>query len=159
MESYNRIAPDVELGEDAKVFGFANLYGCKIGDRTKIGAFVEIQKNAVIGEDSKISSHTFVCEGVNIGSQVFVGHGVVFINDKYPRAANEDGSLQTEEDWAVENTYVEDRASVGSGATILCGVTIGEGAIVGAVSTVTKSIPAGEVWAGNPARFLRKVNE
>lgn len=159
MESYNRIAPDVELGEDVKIFGFANLYGCKIGDRTKIGAFVEIQKNAEVGVDSKISSHTFVCEGVNIGSQVFVGHGVVFINDKYPRAANEDGSLQTEDDWAVENTYVKDRASVGSGATILCGVAIGEGAIVGAGSTVTKSIPAGEIWAGNPARFMRKVDE
>ena len=157
MESYNRIAPDVVLGKDVKIFGFANLYGCTIGDRTKIGAFVEIQKNALIGCDTKISSHTFICEGVHIGDRVFIGHNVTFINDKYPRAATEDGSLQTEEDWEVVPTYVEDGASVGSSATLLCGVTVGKGAIIGAGSVVTKSVPEREIWVGNPARFIRKV--
>ena len=158
MESFNRIAPDVILGADVKIFGFANLYGCKIGDRTKIGAFVEIQKNASVGRDCKISSHTFICEGVHIGDGVFVGHGVTFINDKYPGAVTDDGSLQTEADWAVAETRVYDRASIGSGSTILCGVTIGAGAMIGAGSVVTRPVPEGEIWAGNPARFFRKVD-
>lgn len=157
MESYVRIAPDVVLGEDVKVFGFVNLYGCRIGDRSKVGCFVEIQKNVEVGADCKISSHTFVCEGVKIGDGVFIGHNVTFINDKYPRAITEDGVLQTEADWSVVPTCIEDGASIGSSATILCGVTIGKGAIVGAGSVVTKSIPAGEIWAGNPARYLKKV--
>jgi acetyltransferase-like isoleucine patch superfamily enzyme len=159
MESFNRIAPNVELGEDVKMFGFVNAYGCRIGDRTKIGTFVEIQKNATIGRDCKISSHTFVCEGVQIGDRVFIGHNVTFINDKLPRAANEDGSLQSEADWKVVETWVEDGASLGSSVTVLCGVRIGAGAIVGAGAVVTKSIPAGEIWAGNPAKFLKKVGE
>lgn len=157
MESFNRIAADVQLGEDVKVFGFANLYGCRIGDRTKVGAFVEIQKNASVGRDCKISSHTFVCEGVHIGDGVFVGHGVTFINDKYPSAVTADGSLQTEADWAVVETHIEDRASIGSGSTILCGLTVGKGAVIGAGSVVTRSVPENEVWVGNPARFLRKA--
>ncbi len=157
MESYFRIAEDVELGQDVKIFGFVNLYGCRIGDRTKVGTFVEIQKNAVVGADSKISSHTFVCEGVQIGNEVFVGHGVTFINDLYPRATVADGTMQNEEDWDVVPTYVRDGASIGSGSTLLGGITIGEGAIVGAGSVVTKSVPPGEIWAGNPARYIRKV--
>ena len=153
-----RIAPDVVMGEDVKVYGFVNLYGCRIGDRTKVGNFVEIQKNASIGADCKISSHTFICEGVVVGDGVFIGHNVTFINDRFPRATNSDGSLQTEEDWIVEPTYIEDGASIGSSVTLLCGVTVGRGSIVGAGSVVTKSIPAGEIWAGNPARYFRKVN-
>lgn len=159
MESYNRIAPDVVLGEDVKTFGFVNLYGCTIGDRTKIGTFVEIQKNVVVGADCKISSHSFICEGVHIGDGAFIGHNVTFINDKYPRAVTEDGALQTEADWEVAPTHIEDGASIGSSATVLCGVTIGKKAIVGAGSVVTKSVPAGEIWAGNPARFIRKAGE
>ena len=155
METYNRIASDVKLGRDVKLFGFINAYGCEIGDRTKVGCFVEIQKNARIGADCKISSHSFVCEGVTIEDRVFIGHSVTFINDKHPRATNPDGSLQTEVDWRVVPTLVETGASIGSGSTILCGVTIGAGAIVGAGSVVTRSIPAGETWAGNPARRLR----
>lgn len=158
MESYARIAPDVVLGKDVQIFGFVNLYGCTIGERTKIGNFVEIQKNAVVGSDSKISSHTFICEGVVIGNGVFIGHNVTFINDRYPRATTADGALQTEADWAIEQTYIEDYASIGSSVTLLCGVTVGKGSIVGAGSVVTKSIPPGEIWAGNPARCLRKVN-
>lgn len=159
MESYNRIADDVKLGKDVRVFGFVNLYGCTIGDNSKIGAFVEIQKNADIGANCKVSSHTFICEGVTIEDDVFVGHGVTFINDKYPRATVEGGALQTEADWEVVPTRVCRGASIGSGSTLLCGVTVGEGAIVGAGSVVTKSIPPREVWAGNPARFFRKVDE
>ncbi len=159
METYIRIAPDVKLGVDVKIFAFVNLYGCTIGDRTKIGTFVEIQKNAHVGSDCKISSHTFICEGVHIGDRVFVGHGVTFINDRFPRATTASGQLQTEADWSVEETHIQDGASIGSGASILCGVTIGANAIVGAGSVVTKSIPANEIWAGNPARFLRKVDE
>ena len=158
MESHNRIAPDVALGENVKLACFINAYGCRIGDRTKIGAFVEIQKNAEIGADCKISSHTFICEGVKIGDGVFVGHNVTFINDRYPRAVNPDGSLQTEADWAVEPTVVGDRASLGSSVTVLCGVEIGAGAMVGAGSVVTKTVPPGELWAGNPARVIRKLN-
>lgn len=152
-----RIAPDVKLGKDVKVFAFVNLYGCTIGDNSKIGTFVEIQKNAVIGQNVKVSSHTFICEGVKIEDNVFVGHNVSFINDKYPRSANADGSLQTEADWKVVATVVKKGASIGTSSTILCGVTIGENAIVGAGSVVTKDVPANSVVAGNPARFLRKV--
>ena len=150
-----RIAPDVKLGRDVKVFAFVNLYGCTIGDGSKVGTFVEIQKNSVIGQNVKISSHTFICEGVQIEDNVFVGHNVSFINDKYPRSANTDGILQTEADWQCVPTVVKKRASIGSGATILCGVCIGEGATVGAGSVVTKDVPAGAVVAGNPARVLR----
>jgi acetyltransferase-like isoleucine patch superfamily enzyme len=157
LDAYARIAPDVELGVDVKIFAFVNLYGCRIGDRTKVGTFVEVQKGATIGVDCKISSHTFVCEGVHIGDRVFIGHGVTFINDKYPRAANTDGSMQTDADWEMIETQVEDGATVGSGATLLGGITIGAGAIVGAGSLVTKSVPPGEIWAGNPARFIRKA--
>jgi len=152
-----RIAPDVKLGKDVRILAFVNLYGCTIGDRTKIGTFVEIQRNVVIGADCKISSHTFVCEGVRIGDRVFVGHGVVFINDRFPRATNADGSMQTETDWVVVPTIVADDASIGSGVTVMCDVTIGSRAMVGSGSVVTKSVPAGEIWAGNPARFVRKV--
>jgi len=157
METYNRIAPSVILGEDVKLFGFINAYGCKIGDRTKVGCFVEIQKGVEIGVDCKVSSHTFICEGVQIGNRVFIGHNVTFINDKFPRAANPDGSLQTEADWHVVPTVIEDGASIGSSVTILCGLTIGANAIIGAGSVVTKSVPAGQIWAGNPAKFIRNV--
>lgn len=152
-----RIAPDVKLGKDVRIFSFVNLYGCTVGDNSKIGAFVEIQKNAIIGNNVKVSSHTFICEGVKIEDNVFVGHNVSFINDKYPRSANADGSLQTEADWAVVPTVVKKGASIGTSATILCGVTIGENAIVGAGSVVTKDVAANTVVAGNPARPLRKV--
>jgi acetyltransferase-like isoleucine patch superfamily enzyme len=159
MNEFLSIAPDVRLGKDVKLSRFINLYGCEIGDETKIGAFVEVQKKAKIGKRCKISSHTFVCEGVTIEDNVFVGHGVTFINDSYPRAANADGSLQTEADWKVETTLVKKGASIGSGSTILCKVTIGENAIVGAGSVVTKDVPANTIVAGNPARVLRKINQ
>jgi UDP-2-acetamido-3-amino-2,3-dideoxy-glucuronate N-acetyltransferase len=149
------IAADVKLGENVRIYNFVNLYGCTIGDRTRIGAFVEIQKNARIGSDCKISSHTFICEGITIEDRVFVGHSVVFINDRYPRAANADGRLQTESDWIVEPTLVKSGASIGSGSVILCNVTIGENAIVGAGSVVTKDVPPNAVVAGNPARIIR----
>lgn len=152
-----RIAPDVKLGRDVKIFSFVNLYGCSIGDNSKIGAFVEIQKNVVIGRNVKISSHTFVCEGVQVEDGVFVGHNVSFINDKYPRSANPDGTLQTDADWKVVKTLVKRGASVGTGATVLCGVTIGENAIVGAGSVVTKDVPDNAIVAGNPARLMRKL--
>jgi len=152
-----RIAPDVKLGKDVKIFAFVNLYGCTIGDNSKIGTFVEIQKDAIIGKNVKVSSHTFICEGVEIEDNVFVGHNVSFINDKYPRSANGDGSLQTEADWKVVKTRVKKGASIGTSVTILCGVTIGENAIVGAGSVVTKDVPDHAVVAGNPARLLRKV--
>jgi UDP-2-acetamido-3-amino-2,3-dideoxy-glucuronate N-acetyltransferase len=154
---YQSIADDVKLGRDVRIFNFVNLYGCEIGDNTKIGAFVEIQKNAKIGKNCKISSHTFICEGVTIEDEVFVGHGVVFINDRYPRATTEGGELQTEADWAVEPTRIKKGASIGSGAVILSNVTIGEKAVVGAGSVVTKDVPAGTIVAGNPARVLRRV--
>jgi acetyltransferase-like isoleucine patch superfamily enzyme len=158
MNPYLAIAPDVELGENVKLSKFINLYGCRIGDNTKIGAFVEIQKNASVGRNCKISSHTFVCEGVTIEDEVFIGHGVTFINDSYPRATTA-GQLQTEADWKVEPTVIRKGASVGSGATILSRVTIGERAIVGAGSVVTKDVPADAVVAGNPARVLRMIGE
>ena len=152
-----RIAPDVMLGKEVSIHAFVNLYGCSIGDRTKIGAFVEIQKNAAIGKCCKISSHTFICEGVTIEDLVFIGHNVTFINDRYPRAVNPDGSMQTDLDWQVMPTLVGQGASIGSSVTVLCGVTIGAGALIGAGSLVLGDVPAGEVWAGNPARFIRKV--
>ncbi len=150
-----RVAPDVKLGENVQLFAFVNLYGCVIGDETKIGTFVEIQKGATIGNRVKISSHSFICEGVTIEDEVFVGHGVMFTNDRYPRATNEDGSMKTSDDWAVCPTVVGRRASIGSNATIMCGVTIGEGAIVGAGSVVTHDVAPFAVVAGNPARVLR----
>jgi UDP-2-acetamido-3-amino-2,3-dideoxy-glucuronate N-acetyltransferase len=153
---YNRISPDVRLGKNVQIFGFVNLYGCTIGDRTKIGTFVEIQKNAVIGSDCKISSHAFVCEGVVIEDEVFIGHGVMFINDKYPYATTSNGKMKTENDWKVVATRICRGASIGSGAVILCGVTVGAGAMVGAGAVVTKDVPAGTIMAGNPARILKK---
>ena len=156
MNEFCSIAPDVKLGRDVKLSRFINLYGCQIGDETKIGAFVEIQKNASVGHRCKISSHTFVCEGVTIEDEVFVGHGVVFINDKYPRATTVDGELKTESDWKVVPTLIKRAASIGSGATILCGVTIGEQAIVGAGAVVTRDVPARAIIAGNPARVIDK---
>lgn len=157
MSDYTCIAPDVKLGKDVKLSKFVNLYGCEVGDDTKIGAFVEIQKNARVGARCKISSHTFVCEGVTIEDNVFVGHNVAFINDSYPRATTLDGELQTEADWKVETTLIKKGASIGSGATILSNVTVGENAIVGAGSVVTKSVPANTIVAGNPARVLRST--
>jgi acetyltransferase-like isoleucine patch superfamily enzyme len=159
MNPYLSIAPDVKLGRDVKLSKFINLYGCEIGDETKVGAFVEIQKNATIGKRCKISSHTFICEGVIIEDNVFIGHGVTFINDSYPRATTGDGNLQTESDWKVERTLIKRGASIGSGSTILSNVTVGEGAIVGAGSLVTKDVAPNSIVAGNPARFLRHVEE
>ena len=154
---YACVSPDVTLGRGVRLGKFINLYGCVVGDETKIGAFVEIQKNATVGRRCKISSHTFICEGVTIEDGVFVGHGVVFINDSYPRATSENGELQTESDWKVETTLVKQGASIGSGATILAKVVIGERAIVGAGSVVTRDVPPGAIVAGNPARVLRNV--
>ncbi len=154
---YHSIADDVQLGKNVKLANFINLYGCVIGDNTKIGTFVEVQKNAFIGKNCKIQSHTFICEGVTIEDDVFVGHGVTFINDKYPQATNGKGGLQTEADWAVVPTVVKKGASVGSGSTILCNVTIGEKAIVGSGSVVTKDVPPNAIVAGNPARIIRKI--
>lgn len=159
MNEFVCIAPSVKLGKDVKLSKFINLYGCEIGDETKIGAFVEIQKNATVGRRCKISSHTFICEGVKIEDNVFVGHSVTFINDSYPRATAANGALQTEADWAVEKTRVCRGASIGSGSTILSKVTIGESAIVGAGSVVTKDVPANAIVSGNPAKFLRFVTE
>lgn len=152
---FQRIAPNVKLGNRVKIFAFTNLYGCEIGDDVKVGAFVEIQKGAKIGNRCKISSHTFICEGVTIEDEVFIGHGVTFINDRFPRATNGNGSMQTEVDWACVPTVVKRGASLGSNVTVLCGVTIGERATVGAGSVVTKDVPDGAVVAGNPARVLR----
>jgi acetyltransferase-like isoleucine patch superfamily enzyme len=148
------IAPDVKLGRDVKIHHFVNLYGCEIGDETSIGSFVEIQKGARVGRNCKISSHSFVCEGVTVEDEVFIGHGVVFINDKHPRATTEHGELQTDADWQVIPTIVQTRASIGSNATILCGVTIGAAAIVGAGAVVTKDVPPGSTVAGNPATVI-----
>lgn len=156
MNQHLCITPDVKLGENVKLSKFINLYGCEVGDHTKIGAFVEIQKNAKVGSNCKISSHTFICEGVTIEDEVFIGHGVTFINDIYPRAAT-GGKLQTEADWQVERTIIKRGASIGSGATILARVTVGENAIVGAGSVITRDVPANTIVAGNPARKLRSL--
>ena len=157
MNNYLCIAPDVQLGQDVKLSKFINLYGCEIGDNTKIGAFVEIQKNAKIGRNCKISSHSFICEGVTIEDNVFIGHGVTFINDAYPRATTAEGKLQEERDWTVEPTRVRNGASIGSGSTILSNVVIGQNALVGAGSVVTRDVPDNAIVAGNPARLLRKM--
>jgi len=159
MDTYQCISPDVKLGANVKISKFVNLYGCQVGEQSKIGAFVEIQKNATVGRNCKISSHTFVCEGVTIEDNVFIGHGVTFINDSYPRATTAHGALQTEADWTVEPTVVKRGASIGSGATILANLTIGENAIVGAGSMVTKDVPANTIVAGNPAHPLRRVDQ
>ncbi len=154
-----RVAPDVRLGRGVKLFAFVNLYGCEIGDNTKIGTFVEVQKGAKIGRNCKISSHTFICEGVTIEDDVFIGHNVTFINDMYPRATVEGGALQTEADWVCIPTLIKKGASVGSSTTLLAGITVGEKAIVGAGSVVTRDVPPNTIVAGNPARILRKVGE
>jgi acetyltransferase-like isoleucine patch superfamily enzyme len=157
MNPHVCIAPDVKLGQDVKLSKFINLYGCEVGDETKIGAFVEIQKNAKVGKRCKISSHTFICEGVTIEDNVFIGHSVTFINDSYPRSTTAGGGLQTEADWKVEKTVVKKGASIGSGATILSNISIGENAIVGAGSVVTKNVPPNTIVIGNPARLLRSI--
>ena len=153
---HQRIAPDVKLGRDVQLGAFVNLYGCEVGDETKIGPFVEIQKGAKIGARCKVSSHTFICEGVTVEENVFIGHSVVFINDRYPRATNSNGQLQTEADWDCQRTLIKRGASIGSSATLLGGITVGENAIVGAGSVVTKDVPAKATVAGNPARILRR---
>jgi acetyltransferase-like isoleucine patch superfamily enzyme len=155
--NFIRISPEVRLGQGVRIYAFVNLYGCEIGDESKIGTFVEIQKGAKIGSRVKISSHTFICEGVTIEDEVFIGHGVMFINDKYPRATTSGGQLQTEEDWVCVPTLVKHGAAIGSNATILCGVTIGEGAIIGAGSVVTHDVPPNAVVAGNPAHLIRTL--
>ncbi|MBP9095424.1 MAG: N-acetyltransferase [Ignavibacteria bacterium] len=152
----NKNIVNVKLGKDVLIYDFVNLYGCTIGDNTKVGTFVEIQKNSSIGKNCKISSHTFICEGVEIEDNVFVGHNVTFINDKFPRAVNDDGKMQTDSDWKLEKTFVKKGASIGSSVTILCGITIGENAIVGAGSVVTKNVSADTVVAGNPAKVIQK---
>lgn len=153
----NQNINNVKLGKDVKIFDFVNLYGCTIGDGTKVGTFVEIQKNAFIGKNCKISTHTFICEGVHIEDNVFIGHNVTFINDKFPRATNLDGSMQTEQDWKVVETYIKKGASIGSSSTIMCGVTVGENAIVGAGALVTKDIPANSIAVGVPAKVIKKT--
>jgi acetyltransferase-like isoleucine patch superfamily enzyme len=156
--TYLSIADDVKLGENVTLSKFINLYGCTIGDQTKIGAFVEVQKNSCIGRNCKIQSHTFICEGVTIEEEVFIGHGVTFVNDKYPRATNGDGGLQSEQDWKVAPTIVKRGASVGSGSTVLCNVVIGEGSIVGSGSVVTRDVPPWTIVAGNPAKIIRRIS-
>ena len=157
LDSDRKIAADVKLGRDVRIFAFTNLYGCEIGDEVKIGTFVEIQKGAKVGNRCKISSHSFICEGVTLEDEVFIGHGVMFTNDRFPRATNPDGSLQTASDWECLKTLVKKGAAIGSGATLLCGITIGERAIVGAGAVVTKDVPDGAVVAGNPAKPIRKA--
>lgn len=157
--SLKKIAPDVRLGKNVKIYDFVNLYGCSIDENSKIGTFVEIQKGSSIGKNCKISSHTFICEGVTICDNVFIGHGVIFINDKFPRATNSSGDLQTEEDWVCVPTTIETGASIGSGVTLMCGITIGRNAIVGAGSVVLNDVPENMIVAGNPAKLLRKVSD
>ena len=157
MGEYCRIAPNVRMGQNVSIHAFVNLYGCSIGDNSRVGAFVEIQKNAIIGRNVKVSSHTFICEGVLIEDDVFVGHNVSFINDKYPRATTDNGTPQAEADWSVIKTVVKRGASIGTSSTILCGITIGEHAVIGAGSVVTHDVPANAIVAGNPARMMRKV--
>jgi acetyltransferase-like isoleucine patch superfamily enzyme len=157
VDLYQRISPDVKLGKQVKIFAYVNLYGCAIGDNSKIGCFVEIQKNATVGRNVKVSSHTFICEGVTIEDDVFIGHNVSFINDKYPQSTNPQGGLQNEDDWKVVSTLIRRGASIGTSATILCGVTIGENSIIGAGSVVTKDIPSNVVAAGVPARVRRHL--
>ena len=159
MNEFCAIAPDVKLGAGVRLSKFINLYGCEIGDNTKIGAFVEIQKNATVGKNCKVSSHSFICEGVTIEDNVFIGHSVTFINDSYPRATNGEGQLQTEQNWKVERTVIKKGASIGSGSTVLSNVTVGENAIVGAGSVVTRDVPANAIVAGNPARLKRYINQ
>jgi len=154
-QKFQRIAPDVKLGKNVRIYDFTNLYGCEIGDDVKIGTFVEVQKGSKIGNRCKVSSHTFICEGVTLEDDVFIGHNVTFINDRYPRATNGTGQLQTESDWVCVKTLVKRGASIGSGATLLCGITVGENAMIGAGSVVTKNVPAGAVVAGNPARIVK----
>jgi len=159
VNEFCAIAPDVKLGAGVRLSKFINLYGCEIGDNTKIGAFVEIQKNATVGKNCKVSSHSFICEGVTIEDNVFIGHSVTFINDSYPRATNGEGQLQTEQNWKVERTVIKKGASIGSGSTVLSNVTVGENAIVGAGSVVTRDVPANAIVAGNPARLKRYINQ
>lgn len=154
-----RIAEDVKLEKNVKIYSFVNMYGCEVGENTKIGTFVEIQKNAKIGKNCKISSHTFICEGVTIEDNVFVGHNVTFINDRYPRAVCEDGKLQTDDDWICVNTLIRKGSSIGSSATMLCGITVGENAIIGAGSVVTKDVPSNTIVAGNPAKVIKRISE
>ena len=158
FDATQRVAPDVKLGRDVRIFSFVNLYGCSIGDGSRIGTFVEIQRDVAVGKRCKVQSHTFICSGVVIDDEVFVGHNVNFINDRQPHATNADGSMQSDEDWKLEPTYVGRRASIGTGAVILGGIRIGEGALIGAGSVVTKDVPPGAVVAGNPARVLRFLN-
>ena len=159
MQANQQVTPDVKLGRGVRMFGFVNLYGCEIGDDVKIGTFVEIQKGAKIGNRCKVSSHTFICEGVELEDDVFIGHGVMFTNDRYPRATNASGGLQTEADWTCVPTKVCRGASIGSGVTLLCGITVGEGALVGAGSVVTKDVPPHAVMAGNPARVMKMLKK
>ena len=159
MQDTKKIAPDVKIGKNVKIYGFVNLYGCRIGDNSKVGTFVEIQKNSIIGKNCKISSHSFICEGVTLEDNVFVGHNVTFINDPYPRSTNENGKLQTEDDWKCETTIVKRGASIGSGTTLLSNIIVGENAIIGAGSVVTKNVPANTIVAGNPAKVLRKIDD
>lgn len=156
-DSLRKSLTNVKVGENVRIFNFVNAYGCEIGDNTKVGSFVEIQKGATIGKNCKISSHTFVCEGVHIEDNVFIGHGVMFTNDLFPRATNPDGSQQTESDWNLVETYIKKGASIGSGATILCGITIGENTLVGAGSVVVKDVPSNSIVVGNPAKIIKKI--
>lgn len=158
VQSDRQSLKDVTVGENVKIFNFVNAYGCSIGDNSKVGAFVEIQKGATIGKNCKISSHSFICEGVHISDNVFIGHNVTFINDKFPRSTNEDGSVQTEANWACIETFIEEGASIGSSATLLCGITVGKKAIIGAGSVVTKNVAANTVVAGNPAKFIKNID-
>lgn len=159
IDSEKQSLKNVQVGKDVRIFNFVNAYGCSIGDGSKVGAFVEIQKGATIGKNCKISSHSFICEGVHIRDNVFIGHNVTFINDKFPRATNDDGSMQTDADWHVEETFIEEGASIGSSVTILCGITVGKRAIVGAGSVITKNVPENAIVAGNPAKIIKYIDK